>query len=319
MHNVTASLIVPFRISADMDRSAMLDALVLGLPDREDLEVLLVDDGSTLTYLPPTSAHTRLRLLRLPQGRQFAGQARNLAIDLASGDWLIFADSDDLLDCDGLESLLSGMTKGDWDGFDLLVPYALSFRDDNPSRSGRRHRFCNRRVARVRRSGDLAGLVRLPACWMRVVRRSFVKTAGVRFGSTPMAEDIDFAVDLGLAHPRAELLDFVLPVIREGNDSLSRRLDASACALVLSVKLAANARLRAGGLGRWQYPLLLDLLALMRCAPVTGGRWLLRLLTSGGRLFPSVADLREAFQERLRKDPVPMRAVILNQSGRDRP
>ena len=134
-----------------------------------------------------------------------------------------------------------------------------------------------------------------------------------------MAEDIDFAVDLGLARPRTQLLGFVLPVIRDGNDSLSRRLDASACELVLSVKLAANARLRFGGQGHLQYPLLLDFMALVRRAPVTAGRGLLRLLTSGAPLLASVADLREALQERLHEDSAPTRAVTLNQADRDKP
>lgn len=300
MPGLIASLIVPCRNQPGADRRGMIDALLAGLPDRPDLEVLLVDDGSSLPYDPPVFAALRLRRAHLGPGQSGAGAARNLGMAEAAGDWLIFADSDDLLDRAGLGRLLDGLAAGRWQGCDLIVPQAASFRDGDPARRGQRHLFANRRVARARALGDTGILVRVPACWMRVVRRDFVQAHGLRFGPAAIGEDVDFAVDLGLARPRTDLVDLVLPHIRDGHSSLTSDMGAAAREQVLAVKMAANARLRAGGLGRWDYPLLLDLIGLMRHDLRAGLRWWGRALAARSRLVPPLGDLADALRARLR-------------------
>lgn len=301
MSGLTASLIVPCRNQPGADRRGMIDALLAGLPDRPDLEVVLVDDGSSLPYDPPVLAALRLRHLSLGPGPSGAGAARNLGMAEAAGDWLIFADSDDLLDPAGLSCLLDGLAAGRWEEADLIVPQAASFLDGDPARPGCRHLFANRRVARARRLEDTGILVRVPACWMRVVRRAFVLAHGLRFGPARIGEDVDFAVDLGLARPRTVLVDLVLPVIRDGHSSLTSAMGGADRQEVLAVKMAANARLRAGGMGRWDYPLLLDLIGLTRHDPRAGLRWWGRALATRARLLPPLGDLADALRARLRR------------------
>lgn len=82
-----------------------------------DLEVILVDDGSTdgskdicLDYLKQDS---RVVYYRLKNGGQ--GRARNYALDRCKGDWISFVDSDDWIENDMYESMLSRATMDDVD------------------------------------------------------------------------------------------------------------------------------------------------------------------------------------------------------------
>ncbi|MGZ4610352.1 MAG: glycosyltransferase family 2 protein, partial [Actinomycetes bacterium] len=64
-----------------------------------DLEVIMVDDGSTDSSASIAAAfaeqHPRFRLIRQPNGG--LGQARNTGADQATGDYLAFVDSDDVV------------------------------------------------------------------------------------------------------------------------------------------------------------------------------------------------------------------------------
>jgi glycosyltransferase involved in cell wall biosynthesis len=293
------TLVVPCCNRPGDDRRPMLDTLLTGLPDRADLEVVLVDDHSTLAYTPPAFSHLRVQRLSLAPGQTHAGTARNRAMAAANGDWLAFVDSDDLADPAGMARLLDGLGQGAWAAADLIVLKAWSFRDDAPDQAATRHLFVNRWIDRAARD-DPAALVRVPACWVRVVRRRFVLGAGLAFGATPVAEDVDFAVDLGLARPRIAFAGFVLARVRAGHPSLTARMGAARRGQILQTKLAANARLRAGGLGRWEYPLLTDLLGLMRADPRAGAAWLAPLVRQRARLLPPLADLWRALRARAR-------------------
>jgi glycosyltransferase involved in cell wall biosynthesis len=157
------SLIVPCHNHANEDRRAMLDALFARLPDRDDLEVLLVDDHSSVAYTPPEFVRLRLRQLALPAGQTHAGAARNSGMAAASGQWLGFIDSDDLVNTAGLLELLDGLAKGTWQDQDLIVLRAWSFLNDDPQRAGTRHPFVNRWIARAANGNPMA-IVRVPSC-----------------------------------------------------------------------------------------------------------------------------------------------------------
>ena len=73
-----------------------------------DLEVIMVDDGSTdgsrALAERFASRDRRFRLVTQPNGG--LGRARNMGSDLATGEFLAFVDSDDVLPHDAYERLL---------------------------------------------------------------------------------------------------------------------------------------------------------------------------------------------------------------------
>lgn len=73
-----------------------------------DLEVLVVDDGSTDATASIASrfaaADSRFRVVTIPNGG--VSRARNVGIDAAQGEWLSFVDADDVLHPRALEAML---------------------------------------------------------------------------------------------------------------------------------------------------------------------------------------------------------------------
>ena len=112
------SVIVPVYNGAAFLRPC-LDSLLNQTLD--DYEILAVNDGSrdgsgAILEEYRRRAPEKLRVLTTENGGQ--GRARNLALDLARGDWLGFADSDDWVSPDMFEKLWRA---GEESGADLVL------------------------------------------------------------------------------------------------------------------------------------------------------------------------------------------------------
>lgn len=87
-----------------------------------DLEIIIVDDGSTDNSLTICQDYSRKdpyhRIIVISQENQGASTARNKGIDVSSGEYLMFVDSDDWIDKTMVESLHQEMTL---DPTDLII------------------------------------------------------------------------------------------------------------------------------------------------------------------------------------------------------
>lgn len=73
----------------------LLNRLLESIPQREDIEIIVVDDNSDEDKKPSiTRKDVRLIVLSKEESKG-AGHARNVGLDKARGKWLLFADSDD--------------------------------------------------------------------------------------------------------------------------------------------------------------------------------------------------------------------------------
>lgn len=114
MEKPLISVIVPvYNVEKFLDRC--LESLVS--QTYENLQILLIDDGST-DHSPEickkwSAADARIQYKRI-QNRG-AAAARNAALEMASGDYLMFADSDDTVEKDIVEYLLKLVCENDAD------------------------------------------------------------------------------------------------------------------------------------------------------------------------------------------------------------
>ena len=83
------TLIIPQRNSI-----ATLPRLFNSVPEREDVEIILVDNSPEPITKEQVGIGRDYQLLWTPPAR-FAGGARNEGMDHAQGKWLIFSDADD--------------------------------------------------------------------------------------------------------------------------------------------------------------------------------------------------------------------------------
>ena len=86
------------------------------LENYDNLEIILVDDGSTddsYEFLKNAVDSKKVKLFHKENGG--ASSARNYGIDQATGEYIVFMDSDDEVRKDYLKKLVSGITKKDVD------------------------------------------------------------------------------------------------------------------------------------------------------------------------------------------------------------
>jgi len=164
----------------------------------KDLEVILVDDGSTdgSGELCDQLASTDTRIQVIHQKNQGLSGARNTGIRQATGEYIAFIDSDDewLFD-DGLEKLLKTTS----DSKDLII-----FKGVNIWKDGRRTPFGDYDVEHISHLPDAqavfshlveAQLFQMSACFL-LIRRKFLADNELYFPNGLISEDVQWSLIL---------------------------------------------------------------------------------------------------------------------------
>ncbi|GEK80761.1 glycosyltransferase [Agrococcus baldri] len=170
----------------------------------DDLEVIVVDDRSADGTVERARAIARRdsRVRVIAGAVEGGGSARNLGVQLARGEYLAFADGDDLVPAGAYRALVDA---GERSGSDLVLGRFLKFSASStwdPTRSW--GAFKEERTA-----VDLVSqpsIIRGRACWNKLYRASFFHDAGIEFPDVPRSNDI---VPVVTAYVRAASIDVV--------------------------------------------------------------------------------------------------------------
>ncbi len=100
LQRINYSIIIPHKNSPDL-----LDRCLASIPDRGDVQIIVVDDNSDDDKKPVADAHQAELILLDAAHSKGAGRARNVGLSRAKGKWLLFADADDKY-TDGLSALM---------------------------------------------------------------------------------------------------------------------------------------------------------------------------------------------------------------------
>jgi glycosyltransferase involved in cell wall biosynthesis len=216
------------------------------LRQRDDLEVIAVDDASTdgtLDLLREYAARDpRVRVLE--NDGSGGGSARNLGARSAAGEYLIFADGDDLIP-DGAYAALVGSLERT--GSDLAVGDYLKFRAVDTWRPTAAMPAFGRPSTGMMLTEEPSLLFSRP-CWNRAFRTSFWRDAAIEFPDVPRSNDI---VPMVTALTRARAIDIVEDIVyvyreRPGSGSMTARAGAAASLVSYLTQEAECARIVAG-------------------------------------------------------------------------
>ena len=193
-----------------------------------ELELICVDDGSTdeSPSILAEYASQDDRITVVTQANGGPGAARNAGLDRASGEYVIFLDSDDWFEPDFLERMTSRARQT---GADVTICRAVEF----DARTGRelpsewmlKTRYL---PGPVFAPEDIAGhlfQVTYGMAWDKLYRRAFLAETAIRFPDLRTSEDLAFVFPTLLAAGRIGILDAVLihhRVRRAGSVSNSR-------------------------------------------------------------------------------------------------
>lgn len=165
------------------------------IPEREDIQVIVVDDNSpdAETYLEriPELERSNVEWIRTHEGRG-AGFARNVGLEHAKGQWLIFADADDFFTEDFYDLINKYRDANE----DILYFNTLScLCEDVNTPADRTKDFMFKRYEREHNEE----LFRLGYTepWGKMIRRSVVVEHHIRFDETKVSNDYLFSVMTG--------------------------------------------------------------------------------------------------------------------------
>jgi len=189
--NYKISIIVPVYNTAEYLEECIRSLIFQTLPE---IEILLVDDGSTdnsweILYRL-SCGNNRIKLFKEENAGQ--GSARNLALDNASGEYILFVDSDDWISVDMGELLLQSLNSVEVDV--LCFNYNLVYSGEVVQKN------------RITEYGIWTGDETLDAFFMgritghacnKLYKRSLIELSGIRFSTDKrLYEDLLFTVQI---------------------------------------------------------------------------------------------------------------------------
>ena len=101
MNEYSFSIIIPHKNCPEL-----LNQCVDSIPERDDIQIIVVDDNSDEGKKPVISRSGVDVILLDAENAKGAGRARNVGLEKATGKWLLFSDSDDTFETENLNRML---------------------------------------------------------------------------------------------------------------------------------------------------------------------------------------------------------------------
>lgn len=187
------SIIIPHKNTPELLRRC-----IKSIPQRDDLEIIIVDDNSSKEIVDfdnfPGLNRKNTTVIFNKEGKG-AGNARNIAIPKTKGKYVIFADSDDFFN-DYFIDILNDYCNKD---FDVVYFNANSVDSDTFKPSNRvdhLHEFFSI-YEKDHKEGLLYFRYMFTEPWCKIVKRNIIIDNNILFGKTIVDEDVFFAINVG--------------------------------------------------------------------------------------------------------------------------
>lgn len=162
------------------------------IPERNDLEIIVVDDNSneaTINELKDTH-HSNLQIIYTKEGKG-AGYARNVGINIAKGKWILFADADDYYEPE-FNSFLNETIQNDAD----IIFFNAKSEGYSHNRVAHLNYFLSLYSKDPKRSEFLLKYA-FGEPWCKMVKKSLIKNHSIHFDEIPIHNDTLFSYMIG--------------------------------------------------------------------------------------------------------------------------
>ncbi|MBR1928498.1 MAG: glycosyltransferase family 2 protein [Paludibacteraceae bacterium] len=181
------SVIIPIYNSKQYLREC-LDSVVK--QDFSDLEILLIDDGSTDGSYEIASEYARSdsRIVLKSQGHHGQSAARNLGLDIARGEYISFVDADDYINHDFISTLVREIKDND------IVQCGYKRITNN---------------GKIIKQATAHCKYNFTSMWCRLIKKQFIDTNHIRFIEGQVYEDVMMSVEIWERNPKIRLIDYM--------------------------------------------------------------------------------------------------------------
>ena len=201
----------------------LLERLINSIPIRNDLEIIVVDDGSDEDVVKLVNHKIGNRgdiSIIFNKESRGAGYARNCAIPLAKGKWILFADSDDFFN-ESFGDFLSEYVDSDADAIYFNANSVDSDTLEPSSRVDHLHEFIDE-YNRNREQGELILRYLFTEPWCKMVKHNLIQVNNILFEESRIRNDVRFSYLVGY-YAKKIIVDYrQLYCVTTRKNSLSR-------------------------------------------------------------------------------------------------
>ena len=193
MDDIRVSVIIPV-YNAEKYLNQCLDSVVN--QTLNEIEIICIDDGSTDNSLEILSYYEdkdpRFKLLK--QNNKYAGTARNVGINNATGEYLVFWDADDYFYPEALEKMLHKIIS---DKADICICGGRQYYEDlnieSPApRYIRKKEIPGKIPFNIKTHPDHVLSITVEAAWNKMFRKEFIINNNIHFKEIRNANDVFF-------------------------------------------------------------------------------------------------------------------------------
>lgn len=227
MNEILFSIIIP-HYNIPNCLSNLLDSI----PDRSDIEVIVVDDKSDKELDKLAACISKYKsnnrhFFKNNTGKKGAGVCRNIGIEQAKGKWVLFADSDDKFS-DTMYEVISSYVDSEAD----VVFFSPSSIDLNTGDLSDRHLdFCfaiDNYINDASEYNELILRYQVVSPWSKLIRRDMVIENNILFEDTRVANDVLFCREIGFFARKIAADPRVIYIVSERSGSLTKLIDKDA-------------------------------------------------------------------------------------------
>lgn len=200
----------------------LLQRCLDSIPQRDDLQVIVVDDNSDMEIVDfscfPgfTRPNTEVMFSKGDKGKG-PGYARNAGLSRAKGRWIIFSDADDYFnDCfnDALDQYR--------DKEEEIIFFKCSKQDES-GKITNNYPLINDAIENARNSGNTDSIVyNVPCPWAKFIKQDFLHQNGIKFQEITCGDDILFSIRMAIKLKSFTLSDYHLYCVVDRPGSLTR-------------------------------------------------------------------------------------------------
>ena len=182
------SFIIPHKNCPDL-----LQRCVDSIPERDDVQVIVVDDNSEEGKKPSLKERKNLQVILLDaEHSKGAGRARNVGLEHAVGKWLLFADADDYYTKEYLGKILQ---KYEQDIItDMVFINARMFNEKNETKALKLNSLIDSYENNVV-NAEIFLRYNFWTPWSRMIKRNIVSSHNVVFDETMARNDKNFVLE----------------------------------------------------------------------------------------------------------------------------
>jgi glycosyltransferase involved in cell wall biosynthesis len=226
-NNPLISIIIPH-----YNTPALLKRLLDSIGFHEDVQIVVIDDNSTkdvslyqAVQKEYQSDHTIF--LKNDSGKKGAGAARNMGLESAEGQWIMFADADDAF----LETWYDAVLPFTVMEYDVVyfAPKSVSLDGIHPSERGAYlTELCASYLSGGKSVGEMDVRSKFSVPWSKLIRHQLIREHQIRFDPVMHANDVMFSSKVGCFAKTIQVVRDPIYCLRDNSSSLTANVSEEA-------------------------------------------------------------------------------------------